>query len=190
VTEHENATDSKTTALLNVNSSPPSAEIEVDGKPTGKTTPAELQLPRGEHSVSVRMEGFTPATASFKVKGGEEFEYSPQLSVALNGVPMPNIPMPDLSNLKDITNAKAWHKWALQQSGGTSKLMITSTPVGARILIDGKDSGKTTPSVIPEDPGKYHVRLELDGFEPAEHDLTVKPHTPGMWWHPKLKSSR
>ena len=186
LTERENATDSKTTALLNVNSNPPGADIEIDGQPTGKNTPSALQLPRGQHSVSVHMEGFTPASASFKVKGGEEIEYSPQLSVALNGVPMPNINIPDLSNLKEITKetqrqSKAWQQWALQQQQGTTKLVITSTPLGARILIDGNDSGHTTPAMIPTDPGKHHVRLELDGYQPAEHDLNVKQGKPAAW---------
>jgi serine/threonine protein kinase len=196
--ERENATASKDTALLKVNSTPPSAQVEIDGKPTGKTTPTELQLPRGQHSVRVRMSGFMPSSASFRVKGGEEIEYSPQLSVALGNVPMPNISMPDLSELKNLAKqgqqGEFWQKWARQNYGDKAygdkaRLMINSSPLGARILIDGKDSGETTPAMIPMKPGTYHVRLELDGFEPAERDLTVQVRKAGAW-NPALMHSR
>jgi eukaryotic-like serine/threonine-protein kinase len=184
LTEHENATENKSTALLNVNSNPPGAEIEIDGKPTGKITPNELQLPRGQHSVKVLLTGFTPASATFKVKGGEEIEFSPQLSVSLSNVPMPRINMPDLSALKDLAKQgrqqKAWQQWA-QQNGDEAKLILSSNPPGARILIDGKDSGETTPAVISTNAGTHHIRLELDGFEPVERDLAVESRKPGKW---------
>jgi len=191
LTEHENATENKSTALLNVNSNPPGAEIEIDGKPTGKMTPNELQLPRGQHSVKVLLTGFTPASATFKVKGGEEIEFSPQLSVSLSNVPMPKINMPDLSALKDLAKQgqqqKALEQWA-RQSGDEPKLILNSSPLGARILIDGKDSGETTPAVISTNAGTHHIRLELDGFEPVERDLAVESRRPGKW-KAKLKPS-
>jgi len=184
LTEHENATENKSSALLNVNSNPPGAEIEIDGKPTGKTTPNELQLPRGQHSVKVVLTGFTPASATFKVKGGEEIEFSPQLSVSLSNVPMPRINMPDLSALKDLAKQgqqqKALEQWA-QQYGDGPKLILSSSPPGARILIDGKDSGETTPAVISTNAGTHHLRLELDGFEPVERDFAVESRKPGKW---------
>ena len=188
LTKRENATESKSTALLRVNSTPPSADIDIDGKPTGKTTPTELQLPRGQHSVSVRMSGFMPSSASFRVKGGEEIEFSPQLSVAIPNVAVPNISMPDLSNLKALSKGDVWQHWARQQYGPGPRLVINSSPLGARIVIDGKDSGQTTPAMISTKPGTYHVRLELDGFEAAERDLTVQERKPGAW-NATLKST-
>jgi hypothetical protein len=35
-------------------------------------------------------------------------------------------------------------------------------------------------------PGKYHVRLQLDGFQPAESYVTVADRKAGML-NPKLK---
>ena len=192
LTEHPNATENKSTALLKVNSSPPAAIIEIDGKSTGQTTPAELQLPRGQHSVTVRMAGFTPSSASFRVKGGEEIEYSPELSVSLPNIPgAPNVAIPDLSGIKDMVKqqtlqGKAWERWAREQNSDQPKLVITSSPLGARVLINGNDSGKTTPAVIATKPGEYQIRLELDGFEPAEKDVKVQERKPGVW-NPSLK---
>lgn len=181
VTKRENATADAKVAVLKVSSNPPTAHVYLDGKPTGKQTPTELQLPRGRHTVSVRMDGFQPSTATFGVKGGEELEYHPQLAVAIPNINVPGVPdLSKLQQLKDVTQAQMWQKWADGQLGTEPQLILNSRPPGARILIDGKDSGSTTPAQISEKPGTYHVRLELDGFVPAEKTLTVGEHKPGV----------
>jgi hypothetical protein len=183
VTKHENPTSDRTYAVLKVESDPPGAEILLDNTPTRKRTPADLRLERGKHTVEVLMHGFMPASASFAVKGGEQMEYSPHLNVAMGSVNVPNIPMPDTSKLEGLTKeaqANAWKEWGQAQSGNAHELVINSNPPGAKILVDGKDTGKTTPAVIPMAPATYHVRVELDGFLPDEKELTVGDHKPGI----------
>ncbi|HWY71749.1 MAG TPA: protein kinase [Terriglobales bacterium] len=190
--KRENAGGNQSTALMRINSNPPAAEVELDGKSTGKRTPTELQVGRGRHRVSVRMPGFQTSSVTVKVAGGEEFEYSPDLTVVLPNISVPNVSMPDISKLlsKDPQGQAAlWRQWAGRQNAPGPKLVISSKPPGATILIDGKDSGQTSPAVIPVKPGKYHVRLELEGFEPAESDLTVGDHKPGIF-NPALKLAR
>jgi hypothetical protein len=187
--KRENASDNQAAAVMKINSNPPSAEVDLDGKPTGKRTPTELQIGRGRHRVSVRMPGFQTSSVTVKAAGGEEWEYSPDLTVAMPNIP--NVGMPDLSKLQDLANdtkrqSGFWQQWAGQQFGPGPKLVINSTPPGASILIDGKNSGHTSPAVIPVKPGKYHVRLQLDGFQPAESDVTVTEHKAAML-NPKLK---
>ena len=180
VVKRENASGNKEIGVIKVNSTPPTAQVDVDGTPTGKRTPTELQLPRGQHTVSVHMEGFQPSSASFRIKGGEEFEYMPQLTVAIPNITVPA--MPDLSKLQGLgkNQGQFWQKWAQDQFGTAPQLVLQSRPPGARVLVDGKDSGETTPAQIPEKPGTYHVRFELDGFKPAEKVITVGVHKPGV----------
>jgi serine/threonine protein kinase len=183
VTKHESAADDSTHALLKIASDPPTAVVLLDGKPTGKRTPADLQLPRGKHTITVQMEGFIPATASFRVQGGEEMEYSPHLTVNTGNIKVPNITLPDLSNLEGMTKAaqaNAWRQWAQAQTGNAKELVINSSPPGAKVLVDGKDTGKQTPATIPMEPGTYHVRVELEDFLPQEKDLTIGEHKPGV----------
>lgn len=189
--KRENATKNSTTATMRLNSNPPQAEVDLDGKPTGKRTPTELQVGRGRHHVSIRMPGFQTSSVTVKVAGGEEFEYSPDLTVAMPNVP--NINMPDLSKLKELSKDQAfqeqfWQKWAGHQVGRGPKLVIESKPPGASIVIDGTDSGQTSPAVIPLKPGKHHVKLELDGFDAAESDVTV-PQNKAAILNPTLKPS-
>jgi eukaryotic-like serine/threonine-protein kinase len=187
-----NGSSNQSTALMKINSNPPAAEVELDGRSTGKRTPTELQIGRGRHRVSVRMPGFQTSSVTVKVAGGEEFEYSPDLTVVLPNISVPNVSMPDISKLlsKDPQGQAAlWRQWAGRQNAPGPKLVINSKPPGASILIDGKDSGQTSPAMIPVKPGKYHVRLELEGFEPAESDVTVGDHKPGIF-NPELKLAR
>ncbi len=180
------------TALLKLNSTPPTAEIFLDGKSTGKKTPANLNIPKGQHSVSVRMRGFQDAAATFRVRGGEELEFAPTLAVAMPAVPaIPNIQIPnvDLSNLEKMkadlqqqgqAQAQAWEEFNRMRETGTPSLVVTTRPPGARILLDGKDTGKTSPAVISVGPGNYRIRVEKAGFEAVEQDATVAERRPGV----------
>ena len=49
----------------------------------------------------------------------------------------------------------------LRAQGGT--LMLTTTPPGAAILINGKRISQTTPAQIPLAPGTYNIGVEKDG---------------------------
>src|SRR5581483_4957820 len=191
--KHENAGANSSTAVMKLNSNPPAAEVDLDGKPTGKRTPTELQIGRGRHRVSIRMPGFQTSSVTVKVTGGEEFEYSPDLTVSMPNVPVPNINMPDLSQLKQLSKDGAlqsefWQKWAGRQVGPGPKLIVNSKPPGASIFIDGKDSGQTSPAVIPLKAGKHHLKLVLDGFDPVESDVTV-PQNKAALLNPVLKPS-
>ena len=191
--KHDNASTNSATAVMKLNSNPPAAEVDLDGKPTGRRTPTELQIGRGRHRVSIRMPGFQTSSVTIKVVGGEEFEYSPDLTVSIPNVALPNIGMPDLTQLKELSKngafqSQAWQRWAEGQVGPGPKLMVNSKPPGASIFIDGKDSGHTSPAMLRLKPGKYHVRVELDGFDPVETDITV-PENKAALFSPVLKPS-
>jgi serine/threonine-protein kinase len=60
-------------------------------------------------------------------------------------------------------------------------LLVQSTPSGAHILVDGRDSGLVTPADlrVPE-TGTATIRLRLDGFDEAEQQLTPSMLAGGM----------
>jgi hypothetical protein len=57
-------------AWAQVNSTPKGAEIVVDGTSTGRFTPARVQVPAGEHIVTLRLNGFQPAKTTVQVSEG------------------------------------------------------------------------------------------------------------------------
>jgi hypothetical protein len=52
-------------------------------------------------------------------------------------------------------------------------LNVTSEPPGAKIFLDGTDTGKVTPAELEVDPGDHTVKLTLEGHVDAEEQVTV-----------------
>jgi hypothetical protein len=57
---------------------------------------------------------------------------------------------------------------------GSGKLVLNSTPVGAEIVIDGKETGKVTPSQITVPAGEHKIELRKSGFQDAETTAVIK----------------
>ena len=56
----------------------------------------------------------------------------------------------------------------------TGSIAVTSTPSGAEIWIDGKDTGKVTPYTFDKAPGDYDVYVTLNGYQtPAARSVSV-----------------
>lgn len=59
-------------------------------------------------------------------------------------------------------------------------VFFSSDPPGARILVDGRDSGYVTPRMVAFDPDdSYHVTFDLPGFYGEE--IVLLPHKTGYW---------
>lgn len=52
-------------------------------------------------------------------------------------------------------------------------LNVTSEPPGAKIFLDGTDTGKVTPAELEVAPGDHTVKLTLEGHTDAEEQTTV-----------------
>jgi hypothetical protein len=58
----------------------------------------------------------------------------------------------------------------MREAGGT--VLVSSTPQGAAIFVDGKPQDKVTPSQIRLAPGSYQLTVEKDGKRAGEQ-ITV-----------------
>jgi serine/threonine-protein kinase len=181
----------RSTATLKLNSIPPMAAIFLDGKDTGKKTPSELQVSRGQHSVSLKMERFQPSRVQFRVKGGEELEFSPTLSVAMPNIKSPTVPnvpgfevpgIPDVSKMVEggQQQGKYWEEWSKQYNQRGGMIMVDCLPQESRILVDGRDTGNTGSAMIPETPGTYTIQCNMPGYVPQEKEVEVQREKPGV----------
>jgi hypothetical protein len=67
-------------AILVVSSTPVGAAIAVDGNPTGRTTPAEVEVPPGDHTVILSLEGHDDASSSVTATFGTRHEVTGTLT--------------------------------------------------------------------------------------------------------------
>ena len=60
---------------------------------------------------------------------------------------------------------------------------LATNPPGARVIVDGYDTGFATPCAIELETSEPHeVRFELDGYAPATRKLVPNPRTTVVPW--------
>jgi hypothetical protein len=140
-----------------INSDPAGAAISVDGKDTGKLTPAQLSLPPGDHSIVLTKAGFSDLTTSVHLAGGQAYHYSNTLQ-----------PVAKQSKFKRFFGG----------GGDKVAVKIQSNPSGAEIAIDGADQSRATPNKLTLEPGSHTLSLQLKGYKQLNKSITVEKNTP------------
>ena len=150
-------------ATLSLSSEPTGARIMLDGEETGKTTPAEIKVQSGEHTLGLNLENYRPASRLITVREGQVLNYAPKLqAIAAPTVAQPRKPATP-APVRPIT---------VPVKMGT--LDVRSTPAGAYIVINGRNTGKATPQLLSYFPGRYFLTLKLDGYKPVTQIITIE----------------
>ncbi|MCC6748746.1 MAG: PEGA domain-containing protein [Deltaproteobacteria bacterium] len=179
VTLHESAVGR---ALIQ--SEPPGALVALDSKARG-TTPLTLsELAPGRYKVSFSLEGYEGRTAGLTVQAGKQAEVKVQLvarsvasgeddgSAAVRPTPPPR--KPKRSKTHERTGGSERDPGTKPEGGetGTASVagqgfLVANTTPWAKVLIDGQDTGRTTPiaprSKIPLKAGKHTVTFVVEG---------------------------
>jgi hypothetical protein len=66
-------------AWAQVESTPTGAEIWIDGIPTGRRTPARLEISSGIHNIALKLEGYKPSRSAIQASEGGTVSVSPSL---------------------------------------------------------------------------------------------------------------
>jgi serine/threonine-protein kinase len=146
-----------------VTSNPQGANIWLDGKDSGLTTPAQLTIEKGFHKVTVRKAGFKEMSTEETVAEGQTLSFSPVL-LSVNVQPedgkSPN-PLRRFFGTDTIPEGKGL-------------VHIRTNPEGATILVDGKAAPKKTNARWPADPGVYSIVLQMSGYKPVHRNIRVQ----------------
>ncbi len=146
-----------------VTSNPQGANVWVDGKDSGLTTPTQLTVEKGFHKVTVRKAGFKEMSTEETVAEGQTLSFSPVL-LSVNVQPedgkSPN-PLRRFFGTDTIPEGKGL-------------VHIRTNPEGATILVDGKAAPKKTNARWPADPGVYTIILQMSGYKPVHRNIKVQ----------------
>ena len=148
---------------ITISGSPAGASIFIDGKNTGRVSPADFVLDPGQHSLTLRKSGYLDSSTEFTVRTGEGLSYAPALKQLGR---TDTIRIVGGGGIKKIFGGNG-------SSAGTARLQIKSRPKGARITINGRVVDKTTPVELEIDPGTYDVVLEMLGYHPLHKIITI-----------------
>jgi hypothetical protein len=147
-------------ATLAVSSTPPGANIYVDTRDTGKLTPAQVSLDKGQHIILVRKQGYLDETTSAQFTLGQTVNFSPALRA--------------LGNVDDIKTVGKMNKlFGAKVNQGMGSVSIKTQPNGAQVAVNQHMLEKSSPVDFVLDPGNYEVDITLTGYAPIHKVITV-----------------
>jgi len=149
-------------ALVVVNSTPPGAEVVMDGKPSARVTPAQFAVEKGSHTILLRKQGYLDETITADLGPAQNFQYSPVLRA--------------LGNTEDIRTVGKFNKLfgrGGDSTAGMGSISIHTQPKGAQIAINQRLLDKASPVDIMLGPGNYIVDVTLTGFKPVHKVVSV-----------------
>ncbi|MBW2261920.1 MAG: PEGA domain-containing protein, partial [Deltaproteobacteria bacterium] len=124
---------------VQITSTPPGAEVTLNGESTELVTPAQLELPGGDHAMALNLEGYIMETRAFTVPiGGKvtvEVELTSTEAKASEAIPLPTDPL-DLDFDEDEKPKKAGkvgpEVWAMAGVAGAG--LVSATVFGLLAL--------------------------------------------------------
>jgi eukaryotic-like serine/threonine-protein kinase len=147
-------------ATLSVMSTPAGAHILIDGKDTGKLTPAQVSVDKGQHVVLVRKSGYIDESTSAQFALAQTVNFSPTLR--------------SLGNVDDIKTVGKMNKlFGGKQAQGMGTISIKTQPKGAQVAVNQHMLEKSSPVDVMLDPGNYIVDITLTGYAPIHKVLSV-----------------
>ncbi len=154
--------------IVTVSSTPMGANIWVDGKDTGKTTPAEIDsLQKGQHTILLRKPGFKEVSTSETLAEGQKFNYSP---VMLSDSPVSQ-PQNDAQSKPGIFRRIFGGK---QIPAGMGAIHVRTFPKGASIVHDGQVAPDKSDASWHVKPGTYQLELRMDGYKTIYKTIKVE----------------
>ncbi|HEX6824135.1 MAG TPA: PEGA domain-containing protein [Candidatus Sulfotelmatobacter sp.] len=152
---------SQLSATLIVKSDPSGASIYIDTKDAGTKTPAQISVPKGQHLVLVRKEGYLDETMNMQFVLGQTFNFSPTLRALGN-----------VENMKTVGKMSKLFGKKGQADQGT--ISIHTQPKGAQIAINQHMLDKSVPVDVMLDPGNYVIDVTASGYHPIHKVVTVE----------------
>ncbi len=152
---------SQLAAVAAIASEPPGAAIIIDGRDTGKVTPAKLVVGQGNHSLVLRKAGYLQTSASMSLNPGETLQFLPTLK-----------PLGNADDIKQVGKFKKLIGRGGQE--GTARVQVRTFPKGAQIMFNSRMMDRVSPAEFLLSPGTYEVTLTLTGYKTVHKVITVE----------------
>jgi len=149
-------------ALVVVNSTPPGASVVIDGRPTGRVTPAQFAVEKGSHSVLLRKDGYLDETVTADLGPAQNFQYAPLLKTLGN-----------TEDMRTVGKFNGLFGRGADNAAGKGSIMIRTLPKGAQVAINQRVLDKASPVGVVVGAGNYVVDITLTGFKPIHKVVTV-----------------
>jgi eukaryotic-like serine/threonine-protein kinase len=145
---------------LNIGSVPTGAQIAIDGRDTGKSTPAQFIVAAGQHTVTLKFPGYLEANVPVNIADGQSRSIGPDL-----------IPMGRTVDIK--TTKKGIFGLGNRADKDMGRVSVRTEPSGATVLVNGQPAPKATPTEVLLNPGGYELTFQLPGYRTQKKVIVV-----------------
>jgi serine/threonine-protein kinase len=148
-------------ATVTITSDPTGAEVWMDGRDTGKATPAQISVDKpGSHSFIFKKQGYLDETTSANLQVGQISHLTPTLRA--------------LGSTDDIRMGGKFKKmFGGSDTAGMGSIAVKTQPKGAQIAVNNRILDKPSPAEFYLNPGNYVVDITLSGFQSIHRVVTV-----------------
>jgi eukaryotic-like serine/threonine-protein kinase len=151
---------SQVVATLAVSSTPAGASVYVDGKNTGRVTPAQIPLNKGQHTVLLRKTGYIDESETAQLNLGQTTNVASSLRA--------------LGNVDDIrTVGKMKKLFGGKEGAGMGLVSVKTQPKGAQVAVNEHMLEKDSPVEFMLDPGNYVIDITMTGYAPVHKIISV-----------------
>jgi hypothetical protein len=151
------------TATASVSSEPAGAQIFIDGKDTGKVTPAQISVDKpGSHTFLVRKQGYLEETSSANLQAGQAFHFAPSLKA--------------LGSTDDIKigGGKLKRLFGGGETSGMGAVSVKTQPKGAQVAVNNRIVDKFSPVDFSLNPGTYVIDITMSGYKRVHRVVEVQ----------------
>ena len=151
------------TATAAVSSDPVGAQIFVDGKDTGKLTPAQISVDKaGSHTFLVRKQGYLEETSTANLQAGQVFHFAPSLKA-----------LGSTDEIK-IGGGKLKRLFGGGETAGMGAVSVKTQPRGAQVAVNSRIVDKFSPVDFSLNPGTYVIDITLSGYKRIHRIVEVQ----------------
>lgn len=147
-------------ALVAISSQPSDASVLVDGAETGHVTPAQITVPKGNHTFTVCKAGYFDATSKVDLSAGQNFH----LALALKQI-RSDVAVQPVKKLRRLYG---------KPPAGMGWVQIRTIPKGAQISINRRPLDSPAPADFLLEIGDYEVTLTFNGYKPVQKVIHIE----------------
>jgi eukaryotic-like serine/threonine-protein kinase len=152
------------TATAAVNSTPAGATVFVDGKDSGRLTPAQIPVDKpGSHTFLVRKQGYLEEATTVSLQAGQTYHFAPTLRV-----------LGSTAEIKTTGKFKKIFGGGGGETAGMGTVSAKTQPKGAQITVNHRVVDKTSPVEFYLNPGAYIIDITLSGYKPLHRVVNVE----------------
>ncbi len=143
-------------AGISVTSTPAGAEIYLDGRDTGRQTPAQISVDKqGNHNLVVKKQNYLEEATLVSLQFGQTFRFAPTL------------------RLLGVTDDIKYKKLFGGKNNGMASVNIKTTPKGAQISVNRRILEKNSPVEFYLNPGTYVIDITASGYKTTHKIIEV-----------------